>query len=110
MGLAEYVSKMLYNSHGAELTKFTEQQLSQNMVTRCVTSQTHQDRTAELHRIKQEPGQLEQSFLAYLKSRARQCNVRMVYSGLNFTSWNALPNFILWLTFWGELYLLECPA
>ena len=35
--LAEDVSKMLYSSQGTELTKFTEQQLSQNMVTRCVS-------------------------------------------------------------------------
>ena len=55
-GLVEHVSKMLYRSRGAELTKFTEQQLYQNINVSCVTKQTDKARTTELHRIKQDPG------------------------------------------------------
>ena len=76
--LAEDVSKMLYSSHGVKLTKFTEQQLSLNIIASCVTKQTDQARTTELHRIKQDPGQPVQSFLATLKSKSRQCNMRML--------------------------------
>ena len=36
-----------------------------------------QGRTTELHRIRQEPVQPVQSFLAYLKSKARQCIMRL---------------------------------
>ena len=78
--LAEDVSKMLYSCHGVKLTKFTEQQLSLNIIASCVTKQTDQARTTELHRIKQDPGQPVQSFLATLKSKSRQCNMRMLCS------------------------------
>ena len=45
--LAKGVLKMLYSSHWTELTKSLEQQLSQNIVTSCVTKQTDQARTTE---------------------------------------------------------------
>ena len=81
--LAEDVSKVLYSSYGTELTTFTELQLSQNILTSCVTKQTDQARTTELQRIKQEPGQPVQGFLASLKSKARQCNMKLVCSAIN---------------------------
>ena len=78
--LSEHVLKMLYRSHGAELTKFTEQQLSKNIIASCVTKQTDQARTTELHRSKQDPCQYVQSFLASFKSKSKQCNMRILFS------------------------------
>ena len=54
-----------------------------NSITCCVTKQTVQARTTELHRIRQEPGQPIQSFLASLKSMARQCELRLTCTNLN---------------------------
>jgi hypothetical protein len=59
---------------------FNEQQLTKNIVTCCLTQQTDQARTTELHRIIQEPGQPVQGFLANPKSKGRQCNMKLVYS------------------------------
>ena len=77
---AEDVSKVLFSSYGNDLTKFNEQQLTKNMVTCCLTQQTDQARTTELHRIIQEPGQPVQGFLANPKSKGRQCNMTLVCS------------------------------
>ena len=43
----------------------------------CVNQQIIQARTTELHRQRQEPGQTVSAFLASLKSKARQCDLRM---------------------------------
>ena len=55
--LAEDVSKVLFSSHGSDLTKFNEEELTKIIITCCVTKQTDQARTTELHRIIQDPGQ-----------------------------------------------------
>ena len=70
--LAEDVSKMLFSSLGAEITKLTEAELFDKIIASCVIKQTVQARMTELHRIKQDPGQPVQNFLANLKSKARQ--------------------------------------
>jgi hypothetical protein len=75
--LAPDVSKMLYSSLGAELKNLNELSIFGNIVACCVTKQTVQARTTELHRIRQEPGQPVQSFLANLKSKARQCEMKL---------------------------------
>ena len=64
--LAEDVSKMLFSSLGAEMTNMTEAQLFDSISASCVTKQTVQARMAELHRIKQDPGQPVQNFLAII--------------------------------------------
>jgi hypothetical protein len=71
------VSKMLYSSLGAEVKNLTAQVIFENIITCCVTKQTVQARTTELHRIRQDPGQPVQSFLANLKSKAKQCKMRL---------------------------------
>jgi uncharacterized membrane-anchored protein YhcB (DUF1043 family) len=81
--LAEDVSKMLYSSLSSEITNLTEKEIFVNIVACCVTKQTTQARTTELHRIRQELGQPVQSFLANLKSKARQCNMKLVCSNIN---------------------------
>jgi hypothetical protein len=68
---------MLYSSLGAEIKTLTEQGIFENIIASCVTKQTVQAMTTELHRIRQEPGQPVQSFLANLQSKARQCNMRL---------------------------------
>jgi hypothetical protein len=75
--LAPDVSKMLYSSLGAGLKNLDELNIFENIVACCVTKQTVQARTTELHRIRQEPGQPVQSFLATLKSKARQCEMKL---------------------------------
>jgi hypothetical protein len=80
--LAPDVSKMLYSSLGAELKNLNEQSIFENIVACCVTNQTVQARTTELHRIRQEPGQPVQSFVANLKSKARQCEMKLTYTNL----------------------------
>jgi hypothetical protein len=76
------VSKMLYGSLGAKIKNITEQGIFENIIACCETKQTLQARTTELHRIRQEPGQLVQSFLANLKSKARQCHMRLTCTNL----------------------------
>jgi hypothetical protein len=69
---------MLYTSLGADIKNLTEQSIFENIIACCVTKQTGvQARTTELHRIRKEPGQPVQSFLANLKSKARQCDMRL---------------------------------
>ena len=80
--LAEDVSKMLFSSLGSEMKNLTEAELFDNIITNCVTKQTVQARVTELHRIKQEPGQPVQNFLANLKSKARQCDMKLTCSNV----------------------------
>jgi hypothetical protein len=47
-----------------------------------MTQPSVQARTTKLHRIRQEPGQPVQSFLANLKSKARQCKMKLTCSNL----------------------------
>ena len=67
------VSKMLYSSLGAEIKNPTEQGIFENII-------ALEARTTKLHRIRQEPGQPVQSFLANLKSKARQCDMKLTCS------------------------------
>ena len=67
------ISRTLYSNFGAALGSFTEEQILANITKHCVNQQTIQARTTELHRQKQEPGQTVSTFLASLKSKARQC-------------------------------------
>ena len=71
------VSRILYSNFGAALGSFTEDQILSNITKHLVNQQTIQARTTELHRQKQEPGQTVSTFLASLKSKARQCNLRI---------------------------------
>ena len=71
------VSRILYSNFGAALGSFTEEQILTNITKHCVNQQTIQAHTTELHRQKQEPGQTVSSFLASLKSKARQCDLRV---------------------------------
>ena len=71
------VSKMLFSSLGPEMMNLMEAELFDNISASCMTKQTVHART-ELHRIKQDPNQLVQNFLASLKSKARQCEMKLV--------------------------------
>merc|ERR1712179_449046 len=62
---------------GAALGSFTEERIFANIAKHCVNQQTIQARTTELHRQKQEPGQTVSAFLASLKSKARQCVLKI---------------------------------
>jgi hypothetical protein len=50
--LAPDVSKMLYSSLGTEIKNLSEQEIFENIIACCVTKQTVQARTTELHRIR----------------------------------------------------------
>ena len=78
--LTPEVSKMLYSSLGAKIKNLNEQGIFENIIPCCMTKQTVQARTTELHRIRQESGQPVQSILANLKSKARQCNMKLTCS------------------------------
>ena len=71
------VSRILYSNFGAALGSFTEDQILSNITKHLVNQQTIQARTTELHRQRQEPGQTVSTFLASLKSKARQCDLRI---------------------------------
>ena len=71
------VSRILYSNFGTALASFTEEQIMTNITKHCVNQQIIQARTTELHRQRQEPGQTVSAFLASLKSKARQCDLRM---------------------------------
>ena len=79
--LAEDVSKMLFSSLGPEMTNLMEAELFDNISASCMTKQTVQAST-ELHRIKQDPSQSVQNFLANLKSKARQCEMKLVCTNM----------------------------
>ena len=70
------ISRILYSNFGAALSTFTEEDIKTNIAKHCVTQQTTQARATELHRLKQEPGQNVATFLATLKSKARQCDLK----------------------------------
>ena len=70
------VSKVLYSNFGADLSTFTEEDIKSSITRHCVTQQTSQARATELHRLKQEPGQSVSTFLATLKAKARQCDLK----------------------------------
>ena len=74
---------MLYSNIGPEIKDLKENEIYEHIVTCCVTKQTVQARTTELHRIRQELGQPVQSFLAKLKSKARQCDMKLTCSNLS---------------------------
>ena len=76
--LATDVSRILYYNFRAALGTFTEEQILTNITKHCVNQQTIQARTTELHRQKQEPGQTVSAFLASLKSKARQCDLKIM--------------------------------
>ena len=80
---------MLYSNLGPKIKDLDEKELFEHIVTCCVTKQTVQARTTELHRIKQKPGQLVQCFLANLKSKARQCDMKLTCS--NVTCKTSIP-------------------
>ena len=69
---------MLFSSLGPEMMDLAEAELFDNISASCMTKQTVQARMTELHRIKQDPGQPVQNFLAKLKSKARQCEMKLV--------------------------------
>ena len=71
--LATDISRAIFSSYGNEMKNLTEEQLS----TACVSKQTLQARVSELYKIKQESSQPVQSFLAALKMKARQCNMKV---------------------------------
>ena len=62
--IAVDVSKLLYSSLGPKIKDLTEQGIFENIIACCMTKQTVQARTTDLHRIRQELGQPVQSFLA----------------------------------------------
>ena len=70
------VSKVLYSNFGADLSTFTEEDIKSSIIKSCVTQQTSQARATELHRLKQETGQSVSTFLATLKAKARQCDLK----------------------------------
>ena len=71
------ISRILYSNFGAAMGSFTEEQIRTSITKHCVNQQTIQARTTELHRQKQEPGQTVSAFLASLKSKARQCDIKI---------------------------------
>ena len=66
--LGEDVSRILYCIFGTSLSTQTEEELKANITKHCVNLQTIQARGTELHRLKQEPGQNFQTFLASIKT------------------------------------------
>ena len=70
------VSRILFANFGEELSKFSEQEIKNHIVKSCVTQQTPQARSTELHRLRQESGQSVSTFMATLKSKARQCELK----------------------------------
>ena len=74
---------MLYSNLGPEIKDLDEKELFEHIVTCCVTKQTVQAR------IRQKPGQLVQSFLANLKSKARQCDMKLTCSNVTCKTLNS---------------------
>ena len=71
------ISKILYSNFGNDLSKFSEEEIKNNIVKCCVTRQTAQARATELHRLKQDAAQSVHTFLASLKAKARQCDLKI---------------------------------
>ena len=75
--LAMDVSRTIFSSHGNGMQNLSEEQLLLAISTCCVTKQTLQARVSELYKIKQDSGQTVQSFLAALKMKERQCDMKV---------------------------------
>ena len=76
------VSRTIFSSYGNKMKNLTEIQLKQAISTCCVSKQTVQARINELWKVKQDSGQTVQSFLAALKLKGRQCNLKITCSKL----------------------------
>ena len=83
--LATDISRAIFSSYGDEMKNLTEEQLLKAISTTCVTKQTLQARVSELYKIKQESAQPVQAFLAALKMKARQCNMKVKCSKVGCT-------------------------
>ena len=81
--LATDVSRTIFSSYGNKMKNLTEIQLKQAISTCCVSKQTVQARINELWKVKQDSGQTVQSFLAALKMKGRQCNLKIACSKLD---------------------------
>ena len=75
--LATDISRTIFSSYGNSMKDLTENQLHQAILTCCVSKQTIQARINELYKVKQDSGQTIQSFLAALKMKARQCDLKI---------------------------------
>ena len=75
--LATDISRTVFSSYGGKMKSLTEAQLRQAISTCCVSKQTIQARINELYKVKQDSGQTVQSFLAALKMKGRQCNLKI---------------------------------
>ena len=75
--LASDVSRAIFSNHGSSMKSMTEKELLDAISTCCVTKQTLQARIAELYRLKQDVGQKVQTYLATLKLKARQCEMKI---------------------------------
>ena len=75
--LATDISRTIFSSYGNTMKDLTEVQLQQAILTCCVSKQTIQARINELYKVKQDSGQTVQNFLAALKMKGRQCNLRI---------------------------------
>ena len=75
--LATDISRTVFSSYGGKMKSLTETQLRQAISTCCVSKQTIQARINELYKVKQDSGQTVQSFLAALKMKGRQCNLKI---------------------------------
>ena len=71
------VSRTIFSSHGNGIQNLSEEQLLLSISTCCVTKQTLQARVSELYKIKQDSRQTVQSFLAALKMKARQFDMKV---------------------------------
>ena len=71
------ISRAVFSSHGTAMSSLSEKDLLEAISTCCVTKQTLQARNAVLYRIKQDAGQTVQAFLAALKQKARQCEMKV---------------------------------
>ena len=98
---------MLCSIIGPEIKDLKEDEIFEHIVTCCVTKQTVQARTTELHRIRQEPGQPVQSFLAKLKSKARQCDMKLTCSNLSCKTVNSYRDAVILILFINGINDLE---
>ena len=71
------VSEILFSNFGTDLSNFSEEEVKNNISKCCVTHQTAQARATELFRLKQEPTQTVHIFLASLKAKARQWEMKI---------------------------------
>ena len=71
------VSRTIFSSHGNGMQNLSEEQLLLTISTCCVRKQTLQARVGELYKTKEDSGQTVESFLAALKMKARQCDMKV---------------------------------